>query len=86
MKLDVRAFGLAVSVVTALGFILCALLIAVMPRQAWAWFGALFHVDFAPVAREPSRGEIVGGLAAWVLGSFVVASGAAWLYNRIARK
>ena len=82
MKIDARAFASAVSVVTVAAFLVCALLIATLPEQAWALFGILFHVDFAPIKRELGWSDFF--VVPWAAGSFFVSALTAQLYNRLA--
>jgi hypothetical protein len=86
VKLDVRAFASAASVVAAAGSLLCALAIVAVPRQTWALFSVLFHADFSPIARDVGWGEIVAGVVVWGLGGYLAAAFTAWLYNRLARE
>lgn len=84
MKLNTLAIANATSVVTAVLFTLCALLLAVAPAAAYAAFSYLFHVELGDIAYAMTWGVYLGGLIAWVVVMWLVAGTLAWLYNRLA--
>ena len=84
MKLNTLAIANATSVVTAVLFTLCALLLAVAPAAAYAAFSYLFHVDLSGIAYPMTWGVYLGGLIVWVVVMWLVGAAFAWLYNRLA--
>jgi uncharacterized BrkB/YihY/UPF0761 family membrane protein len=85
MKLDMRAFALAVGGVTAVVYVICAFFVAVSPGATAAFFSYLFHADLTGIVRPISWGSFVLGLVGTTLGMALMAAGVAWLYNRLPR-
>ena len=83
MKLDIRAFALAVGGVTAVVFTICAFFVAIAPEATRAFFSYLFHIDLTGMASTISWGSFFAGLLGTGLGMALLASGTAWLYNRL---
>lgn len=83
MKLDSRAFALAVGVVTAAVFTICAFFVAIAPEATRAFFSYLFHIDLTGMASTISWGSFFAGLLGTGLGMAVLAGAVAWLYNRL---
>lgn len=84
MKLNTLAIANSTGLVTAVLFTLCALLLAVAPAAAYAVFSYLLHADLAGIAYAMTWGVYLGGLAAWVVFTWLVAAALASLYNRFA--
>jgi hypothetical protein len=85
MKLDIRAFALAVGGVTAAGFTICAFFVAVAPEATRAFFSYLFHIDLTGMASTISWGSFFAGLLGTGLGMAILAGAVAWIYNRLFR-
>lgn len=83
MKLDIRAFALAVGGVTAAVFTICAFFVAIAPEATRAFFSYLFHIDLAGMASTISWGSFIAGLLGTGLGMAFLAGAVAWLYNRL---
>jgi len=83
MKLDIRAFAIAVGAVTAAAFTICAFFVAIAPEATRAFFSYLFHIDLTGMASTISWGSYLAGLSGTGLGMALLASGTAWLYNRL---
>ena len=85
MKLDIRAFALAVGAVTAVVFTICAFFVAVAPEATRAFFSYLFHIDLTGMASTISWGSYFAGLLGTGLGMAFLAGAVAWIYNRLAQ-
>jgi hypothetical protein len=83
MKLDIWPFSLAVGLVTAVVFSICAFFVAVAPEATMASFSYLLHVDLTGLARSITWGSYLAGLVAVSLGAAISAALVAWLYNRL---
>lgn len=84
MKLSTMAFANAVALAAAALFSLCARALAIAPAAAYAAFSFLSHLELSGIAYPMSWGVYVGGLVAWVIATWLVAAGFAWVYNRFA--
>ncbi len=85
MRLDTRAFALAVGVATAAVFTICAFFVAVAPGSTAAFFSYLLHVDLTGLARPISWGSFFTGLLGTGFVSALFAAAVAWLYNRLSK-
>ncbi len=83
MKLDSKAFGIAAGVAAAVVSEACALIVGVAPDFATNLVGSVIHLNLAPLARNVTWGNALGGMAFWGLGTAVVFTFGAWLYNRV---
>ncbi|MBI2486381.1 MAG: hypothetical protein HYW01_05380 [Deltaproteobacteria bacterium] len=85
MKLDTRAFAIAVGVVTAAVSTICAFFVELAPEAAETFFGYLFHLDLTGLSRTISWGGFFIGLIGSFLGMTLVGGAVAWLYNSLTR-
>lgn len=85
MKLNTRAFALAVGVATAVIFITCAFFVAVAPGSTAVFFSYLLHVDLTGLARPIGWGSFFAGLLGTGLVGALFAAAVAGLYNRFSR-
>lgn len=85
MKLDIRAFAIAVGGVTAAVFTICAFFVAVAPEATRAFFSYLFHIDLTGMASTISWGSFFAGLLGTGLGMAFLAGAVAALYNRFSQ-
>jgi len=81
MKLDARAFALAVGNVAAIAFFICWAAFALAPGLARPT-GAMFHMDYMMVYRRVGFGDLVVGVVGWWVISAILALATAILYNR----
>jgi hypothetical protein len=86
MKLDTRAFATASAVIAAVLFVICALFVALAPRETTAVAGYLIHVNVSGMTRSLTWGSFIGGLVGWTVGTGVVGAALAWVYNRLVRE
>jgi hypothetical protein len=61
----------------------CALAVALAPDATTALAGFLIHADLAAFTRTLTWGNFVGGLLGWGLGTALVFSLVAVLYNKL---
>ena len=84
MKLDIKAVAIAEGLVVAAAFVLCALVIALVPEQTAAATRYLFHIDLSSLATRISLGGFLSGL---IVSSVAMGlAGGVWasIYNRFA--
>lgn len=83
MRLDATAFGTAAAIVAAVLFTLCALAIAVAPEATSAAGTSLFHLDLTNLIGTLTWGGFFVGLLSWSVGTWLVFTSVAGLYNRL---
>ena len=86
MKLDIRAFALAVGGITAAVYTICAFFVAIAPEATRAFFSYLFHIDLTGMASTISWGSYLAGLLGTGLGMAFLAAVVAALYNRLSQR
>lgn len=85
MRLDTRAFALAVGAATSIVFTICAFFVAVAPGSTAAFFSYLLHVDLTGLARPISWGSFFAGLLGTGFVSALFAAAVAGPYNRLSK-
>ena len=81
MKLNVRGFSLAVGIVIAAAFSICAFFVAVAPEATAALIGYLLHINLAGLTRALSWPSYFAGVLAVGVWTGLWAAVAAHLYN-----
>ncbi|HEY2990490.1 MAG TPA: DUF5676 family membrane protein [Candidatus Binatia bacterium] len=81
MKLKVWPFGLAVGIVVAVSFTICAFFVAVAPEATAAFIGYLLHIDLSEVTRPVTWANYFVGVTVVSLWIALWAAVAAKLYN-----
>jgi hypothetical protein len=81
MKLNIWAFALAVGIVTAAAFTICAFFVAVAPEATAAFLGYLFHINLSGLTRSITWASYVAGVLAVGIWTALWAAAAAKLYN-----
>jgi len=81
MKLTVWAFALAVGVVVAAAFTICAFFIAVVPEATAAFIGYLLHTDLSGLTRPITWASYFAGVLAIGMWTALWAAAAAKIYN-----
>lgn len=81
MRLDPKAFGLAAGIVAVVLFVICGVGIALAPDFTTAMGGFLLHADLSSFSRSLTWGNFIGGLLGWGVGTVLVFSLVAVLYN-----
>jgi hypothetical protein len=83
MSLNIRAVAGTAGLTAGALFLLCAAAVAIAPGPTTAFAGFLIHTDLSDFTRSLSWSSFLGGLAAWAIGTGLVAAFAARLYNRL---
>ena len=81
MKLIVWAFALAVGVVVAAAFTICAFFVAVVPEATAAFIGYLLHTDLSGLTRPITWASYFAGVLAIGMWTALWAAAAAKIYN-----
>ena len=81
MKLNIWAFGLAVGIVIAAAFTICAFFVAVAPEATAAFIGYLLHINLSGLARPITWASYVAGVLGVGIWTALWATAAAKLYN-----
>lgn len=85
MKLNIRAFAIAMTIAAAILYIVCAAIVALLPDLAMGLAGKILHMDLSGLMRPISVGGFLVGLLAlsvgWGLLSLIMAS----IYNSLVR-
>ena len=83
MRLRPRTLGISAGLVAASTFIVCGLLVAVVPGAASSVFSWVFHINLTGMTRPISMANFLGGLLAFSIFVALVVGGTAGLYNRL---
>jgi hypothetical protein len=83
MRLDWKAFGLAAGIAAMVLFVICWIAVALVPGFTVAVGSFLFHTDLSGFTRSLSWANFIGGLIGWGVGTALVFSLIAELYNRL---
>jgi len=86
MKLDIRAWAITAPILTAVSYIVCALVVAVAPELALFLMAFLFHFHADIAVWQLSWGQSVVALVFWTVGMGLLAAVFAWLHNLVIRK
>jgi uncharacterized protein DUF5676 len=86
MELKASAFGLAVGIVVAVGFTVCAFFVAVAPEATAAVIGYLLHINLAGLSRSISWASYFAGVLAVAIWTGLWAAAAAKIYNVVVSK
>jgi len=81
MKLNVWGFGLAVGVVIAAAFTICAFFVAIAPQATTEFIGYLLHINLTGLSRPISWPSYIAGIIGVGLWAGLSAAAAAKLYN-----
>jgi len=81
MKLNVWAFGLAVGIVIAAAFTICAFFIAVAPEATAALIGYLLHINLSGLTSPITWASYIAGVLGVGIWTALWAAVAAKLYN-----
>ena len=81
MKLNVWAFGVAIGIVIAAAFTICAFFVAIAPEATAAFIGYLLHINLSGLARPVSWASYVAGVLGIGIWTGLWAAVAAHFYN-----
>lgn len=85
MKLNQKAIGSALAIVTALVSVVCVVFIKILPAQTMNFFGWLIHMNrLADLVgpREVTLGGSIAGIAAFSVAAYLLGWLFAALYNK----
>lgn len=82
MKLDIKAVAIAEALVVAAVFVICALVVAMVPEQTAVATKYWFHIDLSSLARPISWGGFLSGLIVSTVALGLAGAVWAWIYNR----
>lgn len=83
MKLDVNKFALAAAAAIAVIWVICSLIVVLLPGMSMVAGGHMMHTDFSGMNWNMHfTGFLVGGIL-WVLSAGVTAWLLASIYNRL---
>lgn len=85
MKLDVRAFALAVGASVAAAFSVCAFFVAVAPEATAEFIGYLLHINLSGLSRSIGWGSYIAGVLGVGSWTALLAGAIAALYNASSR-
>jgi hypothetical protein len=81
MKLNVWGFGLAVAVVVAAAFTICAFFVAIAPQATTEFISYLLHINLSGLSRPISWPSYIAGVLGVGVWTGLWAAAAAKLYN-----
>ena len=85
MKINSLNFGLAGAITVAVVWIVCSLLVWVMPGPMMSMTGAMVHMDMTKFGWELSPLGVFGGLIVWSLFAGIFAWLLAAIYNGLTK-
>ncbi|WP_237055671.1 DUF5676 family membrane protein [Microbulbifer sediminum] len=83
MKLDAAKFGLATAISFGIAWLLCALLVLLMPTMMMEMSGHMVHMDISAMGWQLTLGGVLLGLVAWSISAGLIAWLLAGIYNRL---
>lgn len=84
MKLDGNALGLAAVVTVAILWVLCSLVVVLLPGASMAMSGYMMHADFSGMQWDMHFAGFVAGLVTWAVFAYFFGWLLAVIYNRFA--
>ena len=84
MKLNANAFGLAAAVTVAILWLLCSLIVALMPGMSMMMSGYMMHTDFSGMQWDMHLAGFLAGLVIWSVFAYIFGWLMALVYNRYA--
>jgi len=82
MKLDAKKFGLAAGCAFAILWVICSLMVLIMPMGMMSLTGNMVHGDLSNLGWHMGFSGIIAGLFAWSLGAGITGWLLAVLYNK----
>ena len=83
MKLDAGKFGLAAAAALALIWIICSIIVLLLPGTAMMAGGSMMHADFGATNWNLHFAGFLAGLVLWPLTAGLTAWLSASIYNRL---
>lgn len=85
MKLNIRAFAIAMTIAAAILYVACSLFVGVLPDAAMSLAGYILHMDLSGVMRRFSVGGFIVGLLAVSIGWGILSLIFASVYNSLTK-
>ncbi len=82
MRVNSRALGTSAGLVAAGTFVICGVLVAIVPGATSAFLGWVLHIDFSAMARPISVASFFGGLILFSAFVGICVGMVSALYNR----
>lgn len=83
MKLDANRLALACGGVTAVFWVICYALVAVIPEPMMAMTMHMLHADLQDISWSLSGAGFFVGLISWTIAAALAGWLVAWTYNRL---
>lgn len=83
MKLNANAFGLSAAATVAILWVLCSLIVVIMPGISMNMSGYMMHTDFTGMQWDMHITGFIGGLVIWAIFAYVFGWLLALIYNRL---
>lgn len=83
MKLNAAKFGLAAAISFGVAWIICALLVMLMPGMMMSMSGHMVHMELADMGWHLTLAGVLLGLVAWSVSAGFIGWLLAWIYNRL---
>lgn len=83
MKVDATKLGLATGIVFAVIWIICSVLVALLPGAMMRMGGAMMHADMVNYAWSMHWGGFIIGLVLWTVLPALIVWAVATVYNRL---
>ena len=86
MKLNIRAFTIAMAIAAAILFIVCSFFVGFLPDTTTSFTRYAFHTDLSGIMRPFSVAGFIVGLLAVSIGWGILSLTFASVYNRLLKK
>ncbi|MBB3063253.1 DUF5676 family membrane protein [Microbulbifer rhizosphaerae] len=83
MKLHACKFGIASGLSFGIAWLLCSLLVMLLPGMAMSVSGDMLHMDITDMDWHLTAKGVFVGLIAWVITAGFIGWLLAWIYNRL---
>ncbi|MFI2811486.1 MULTISPECIES: DUF5676 family membrane protein [Microbulbifer] len=83
MKLNAAKFGLAAAISFGSAWLVCALLVVLMPGMMMSMSGDMVHMDLAGMGWDLTLPGVLVGLVAWSVSAGLIGWLLARVYNRL---
>ena len=83
MKIDAVKFGLAAAYAVVIFWVVCTIVVVLLPGMTMSMSGYMMHADFSGMAWQMGIAGFVAGLMLWSLMAGVFAWLLASIYNRM---
>jgi len=83
MKLNAEKFGLAAAYTVTIIWVICSVLVVLLPGMSMSMGGYMMHADFSGMAWQMGITGFVAGLVLWAVTAGVFAWLLASIYNKM---